>query len=145
MIDKAKLKVLLVEDDAEDADIFRRHAHASPTYHLDVEHVRTSGQAFERLSHRGYDLIFLDHILDAPTTGLDVLSHLKAQGVATPVIVFTGRGNEPTAVAMMKAGASMPKCCNGPSATCWSADDSSRNTGRPRRRCWPPNYTTGVW
>ncbi len=105
MSDKVELRVLLVEDDGENADVFRRHAEASTAYRLDVEHAPTSGQAFERLSQGGYALIFLDYVLAEPTTGLAVLRRLEAEGVETPVIVLTGRGDEATSVAMMKAGA----------------------------------------
>jgi len=99
------LEVLLVEDDPEDAAIFRRYAEASGLYRIEVEHVKTSAEALCRLSGRRYDLVFLDQRLDEALTGLDLLKHIRPLGPEPPVIVLTGAGDEQTAVEMMKSGA----------------------------------------
>jgi DNA-binding NtrC family response regulator len=70
-----------------------------------VDHVLASAQAFQKLSECDYDLIFLDHRLGEPFTGLDVLGRLRAEAVDIPLVILTGIGHEPTAVEMMKAGA----------------------------------------
>jgi len=102
---ETSLRVLLVEDDLEDADIFRRHAADSTSYRVEVDHVTTSEQARRRLSEGRYDLVFLDLRLGEPLTGVEVLERFAAGGLESPVIVLTGAGDERTAVEMMKAGA----------------------------------------
>ena len=80
-----QLQVLLIEDDLEDAEIFRSHAAASTAYGLKVDHVLSCEQARQKLSETDYDIIFLDHRSDEATTGLDLLQGLRAEGVETPV------------------------------------------------------------
>ena len=105
MTGEQELRILLIEDDAEDAAIFRRHADASTTYRSEVDHVTEAEQAWRRLSEETYDLIFLDQRLGESSTGLDVLERIRDAGPEPPVIVLTGTGDERDAVEMMKAGA----------------------------------------
>ncbi len=105
MTGEQELRILLIEDDAEDAAIFRRHADVSTVYRIEVDHVIDAEQAWRRLSEEGYDLIFLDQRLGESSTGLDVLQRIRDAGPEPPVIVLTGTGDERDAVEMMKAGA----------------------------------------
>jgi len=99
------VRVLLVEDDAGDAEIFRRRAAACQGHSIQVDHVTTSEQALRRLSTREYDLTFLDQHLGGAVTGLDILKRIRAAGLEPPAIVLTGAGREDVAVEMMKNGA----------------------------------------
>lgn len=105
MSEKTDLRILLVEDDQEDADIFRRNAAESEQYRIEVNHVTTSDEALQRLSEGRYGLIFLDQRLGEAVTGLDILKRIRTAGSEPPVIVLTGTGDEELAVEMMKAGA----------------------------------------
>jgi len=105
MTGEQELRILLIEDDAEDAVIFRRHADASTAYRIEVDHVTEAEQAWRRLSEEEYDLIFLDQRLGESSTGLDVLQRIRDAGPEPPVIVLTGTGDERDAVEMMKTGA----------------------------------------
>lgn len=99
------VRVLLVEDDAEDAGVFRRRAAASHEHSIEVDHVTTPEQALRRLSGQEYALVFLDQCLGGPMTGLDILKHIRLAGPDPPAIVLTGAGGEDIAVEMMKNGA----------------------------------------
>jgi len=105
------LRVLLVEDDPEDADIFCRYVAASTVYSIEVDRASTSGQACQRLAEGPYDVVFLDLRLGEPVTGVEMFRRLTGQGSAPAVIVLTGAGDQRTAVELMKAGAAdyLPK------------------------------------
>lgn len=55
--------------------------------------------------HPEIELILLDYRVHDKITGLEILQHIRAKGITTPVIVVTGSGNEEIAVTMLKAGA----------------------------------------
>lgn len=65
-----------------------------------VDWVTTVSEAMKMIGERQYDLILLDYMLP-DGTGLDLLEKAKD----TPVVFFTGKGNEDVAVKAMKQGA----------------------------------------
>ena len=105
MSEETDLRILLVEDDRADAQIFCRYAADSKLYRIDVDHVTTSEQALDRLSEGQYDLLFLDQRLGEAVTGLDILKRIRAAMPELPAVTLTGTGNEQVAVEMMKSGA----------------------------------------
>ncbi len=105
MSELSNLRILLVEDDPDDAFAFRRYAAASEAYRMEVDHVSTPEQAHNRLGGGQYDLAFLDLRLGEAVTGLDILNDIKATGTHLPIILLTGTGNEEAAVQAMKRGA----------------------------------------
>jgi len=105
MSEQTVLRVLLIEDDPADVQIFCRYAADSALYRIQVDHVTTSEQALRGLREAEYDLLFLDQRLGEAETGLDALKRVRAEGATLPAIVLTGTGDELTAVEMMKSGA----------------------------------------
>jgi diguanylate cyclase (GGDEF)-like protein len=105
MNDAESIRALLVEDDDEDAAIFRRHLGALRGQRIASTRVSTEAEALSSLAAGTYDLIFLDLNLNGAGSGLDLLKQLKNKQVDTPAIVVTGTGDEARAVTAMKAGA----------------------------------------
>ena len=105
MAEKTVLRILLLEDDPDHAEIFRRYAARSERYRIKVTHVTTPEQALHQLSEGQYDVLFIDQRLGEAVTGLDVLKQIRAMGPEPPVIILTGMGDEQLAVEMMKSGA----------------------------------------
>jgi two-component system response regulator FixJ len=64
----------------------------------------TAAQFLNKASSGVDGCILIDVVLPL-VNGLQLQAHLTKQGVTLPVIVMTGRGDVPTAVAAMKAGA----------------------------------------
>ncbi|WP_291995013.1 EAL domain-containing protein [Candidatus Accumulibacter sp. ACC003] len=98
-------RVLYLEDSAVDADLgCRALARGAPD--TVVEIVTTVGAAIERL-HAGtpaIDVILAD--LRLPDgSGLDLLAHVRAQGLPHAFVVLTGSGDEASALAALRAGA----------------------------------------
>jgi DNA-binding NtrC family response regulator len=95
-------KVLVVDDDAVMRSLLRKLLELRPGYAVTDA---PDGQTGMRLAGSDeYACIVLDHILP-DMTGLDFLRWIRARNPRTPVVVFTGFGDEALAVEMMKAGA----------------------------------------
>jgi DNA-binding NtrC family response regulator len=97
------LRVLYAEDNAADADLTRTHLGAeAPSITLDV--VNTGKACLERLRGGGYDVLLLDnHLPDME--GVDVLKAVAANGLALPVVMVTGVGDEDLVVQVIRLGA----------------------------------------
>lgn len=80
------LHVLLVEDDHEDAELFRRRAPPS----FQVAHVTGAEAALQAVQRRMPALAFVDYRLGADN-GLDVVRALRAAAPRLPIIVVTGQ------------------------------------------------------
>jgi DNA-binding response OmpR family regulator len=100
MADAAIPRILLVDDDP---DITRlvQHVLASSGYGQALQ-VATGGDALASLA--GIDIVLLDHQLP-DTSGLDVLSAIRAQPQPPGVILVTAHGNESLAAAALRLGA----------------------------------------
>jgi two-component system cell cycle sensor histidine kinase/response regulator CckA len=98
------MNVLYVEDDPRDADLARRElARSAPDLRLDV--VATFQEALARLEGGStYDLLLSD--LRLPDgDGLGLLAHVRERALPLAVVIITGRGDEETVVAALRAGA----------------------------------------
>ncbi len=59
---------------------------------------------FRSITESPPDCILMDYFM-SDITGLELMRMLKAEGVAAPVIMLTGQGDDATAAAILKAGA----------------------------------------
>jgi len=96
--------ILLIEDDADHADLFRRCLDSIQGRPYELRHVAHAAAAGKALRDEAIDVIVLDYRLGLES-GLDLLRRFRAEGEGRPVIVLTGHGNEYVAVEMMRAGA----------------------------------------
>ena len=101
------MRVLYVEDSVADADLTRRVL-ARKAPHIELEVVGSLQEARARLSARRrdqpFDLLLTD--LNLPDgSGLELLSGILLEGMKLPVILITGQGDEHSAVAALKGGA----------------------------------------
>ena len=97
------LRLLLVEDSADDADLILhelRRAGYDPTY----QRVQTAAELKAALAQRPWDLVIADYVLphfSAPAA----LTLVKESELDLPFIVVSGAIGEETAVQAMRAGA----------------------------------------
>ncbi len=105
MREEITLRILLIEDDPGDAQIFGRYAAESELYRIGVDHVSACEDALHRLREQEYALIFLDQRLGGAVAGLDILKRIRSEEPELPAIVLTGTADEELAVQMMKGGA----------------------------------------
>jgi two-component system OmpR family response regulator len=94
------MKVLLVEDDTELAGNLSR-ALSEDGHAVDVA---GDGETGENLARDGaYDVIVLDRMLPR-RNGVEVVEHLRGEGVSTPVLILSALGEEDHRVEGLNAG-----------------------------------------
>lgn len=99
------LRILTVDDDAADQMWLRRILQQTGLPLAEIAEVTYGEEAIAAIANVRYDCVFLDYRLP-DLDGLQLVQQLRAQEVTTPLIVLTGQGDQETAVALMKAGAS---------------------------------------
>lgn len=100
------LKILLVEDDNDDALIIQELVlEGLQSLKTSIEHIVSGEEAMACLkSSSTYDLCMFDYRL-GEIHGIDLLRMVRAKGITTPIIFLTGQGDQEIAVEAMKAGA----------------------------------------
>jgi PAS domain S-box-containing protein len=106
---EAAFRILVVDDDELDRLAVRRCLQRSSVL-VGVEEAGTAAEARERIAASAYDCILLDYYIPG-VEGLALLRSIRKAAPETPVVIFTGRGDEEIAVELMKAGAAdyLPK------------------------------------
>jgi signal transduction histidine kinase len=97
------LRVLIVEDSEQDADLLLRElkkAGYSPIH----KRVDSAGEMSSALDTESWDIIISDHSMPG-FSSLDALSLLRGKSIDLPFIIVSGQIGEDTAVGAMKAGA----------------------------------------
>jgi len=100
---KTELRILLVEDSADDAMLIEqalRHAGMAPL----MRRVDSSVSLAAELSQDSWDLVLSDYFLPG-FSGAEALQLLRSCNIDIPFIVVSGRIGEREAVALIKAGA----------------------------------------
>jgi CheY-like chemotaxis protein len=100
MPDREPVRILIVEDDAASARLERRMLERAGFSQITV--VSTAVAALQAADQA--DIILLDHQLP-DTSGLDVLTTLRARPSQPSVIVITAHGSEATAASALRYGA----------------------------------------
>lgn len=97
------VKILVVDDDEVDRMAVKRCLSAAGV-EMEWQEVAECRSAIAILKAQTFDCIFLDYLLP-DGNGLELVQQIRALGIATPIIVLTGQGDERIAVEVMKAGA----------------------------------------
>ncbi|MCI0641838.1 MAG: response regulator [Gemmataceae bacterium] len=95
------LELFLVEDDDDFAYLMRKSLERAG-HKVTVCH--NGADALIVLGHSQFQLVLLDHGLP-DMGGLELLHTLKREGIVTPVLMVTGRGDEHLATQVLRAGA----------------------------------------
>ena len=98
------LRVLLVEDSADDARLLVRQL-VSAGYDVQHERVESPAAMRDALTRTSWDLVISDYSMPG-FSGTAALNLLQEQGIDVPFIFVSGTIGEDVAVAAMKAGAS---------------------------------------
>src|SRR5690348_10268453 len=88
-----RLKILLVEDNPDDALLLRMSLAKASTTAYALVHAKTLGEAQLRLAEGGYDLILLDLILP-DSTGFDTIMRLQTRAPSVAIVVLSGLSDE---------------------------------------------------
>ena len=98
------LKLLLIEDNEDDAFLIQRELRRSCNPSPEVTHATTLADALVRVSGACFDVVLLD--LNLPDSGgLDTFDALHGAAPQVPVVVLSGMEDEETAVSSVRKGA----------------------------------------
>lgn len=104
-MDKQGLKILLVEDDEDDAFFIKDiMADSEVEPRPVIKHVLNPKTALKVLESESFDICLFDYRL-GEMDGIDLLRKVRKMGVETPVIFLTGQSDQEIAVEAMKSGA----------------------------------------
>ncbi len=103
-VSEKPLRLLLVEDDQDDAEIMVRQLRKSGLS-VTSERVETLEQFSEALDREVFDLVLADYRLTG-WTGMEAFNHMKKKGHDIPFILVTGMLGDETAVECIKRGVS---------------------------------------
>ena len=85
------ISVLLVEDEPEVLELTRLFLERDTE--LSVDACLSVKEALRKLNHKIYNVIVSDYVMPE-INGIQLLKTLKFQGIDTPLIIFTGKGEE---------------------------------------------------
>lgn len=104
MSDIAFIRVLLIEDDAGDAQLTKIALHQAKDVAFDVTWVQSITEAKEALKSATFHIMLLD--LSLPdSNGLDTIRQAKKLALHLPIIVLNGHGDTNLALEVLKTGA----------------------------------------
>ena len=99
----ASIKVLLVEDNPDDAFILRELIDESATLRFDLVHVERVAAARHQLAEQSFDVVLLD--LSLPDAqGMEAIAEVQSSTDTTPIVVLTGRADEELAIDVLRRG-----------------------------------------
>ncbi|MEX0830938.1 MAG: hybrid sensor histidine kinase/response regulator [Nitrospirales bacterium] len=98
------IKVLLVEDDEDDAIITRALLDQISGQLFEIEWTHSFDAGLARIKDHNHDIGLLDYNLGTKT-GIDFLRETHFDQEQTPIIILTGQGNESLVLQVLEAGA----------------------------------------
>lgn len=97
------MRILLVEDDSDDAELLRAFLGRQRSRQVDITHVPCITDAAATLSESRFDVVLLDlHLPDA--TGSDCIDRVQHAAPRVPIVVLSGQDDEDYAVDILNRG-----------------------------------------
>ena len=97
------MKILLVEDDADDAEFLQKCLQRGNGKPVDITHAQRISGAAAALATSRFDVVLLDlHLPDA--TGGECVERIQTWAPNTPIVVLSGQGDEDYAVEILNRG-----------------------------------------
>ncbi|MGD0795343.1 MAG: PAS domain S-box protein [Dehalococcoidales bacterium] len=103
-MEKKIIKILLIEDNPDDAELMKRRLYKSADARFAVTVSRTLRDGLDQLQANSHDLIICD--LGLPDShGLDTVNRILTKAPHAPLVVLSGFDDEATAIKAVQAGA----------------------------------------
>ncbi len=97
--------VLVIDDEAPDADRIKATLRVMFGYDVEVRHAATLGSAVDAVLLRRPQLIFLDDILKPTDRATDTMPFLRRAGYDAPIVVISGQVTKKRRLELIAAGA----------------------------------------
>jgi len=101
---KPHIKILIIEDNEDDAELILRFLSKAEHIHFDAEHAELMSSGAALLGQKNFDVILSDMGLP-DSAGVETLVKLHNSYPDIPMIVLTGLDDENTALAAVQRGA----------------------------------------
>jgi PAS domain S-box-containing protein len=98
------IRVLLVEDDADDYILFKYNLREIKGRSYTLTWANTFESALDIIKKNTHDIYFFDYLLGA-RTGIDLIRESINAGIDAPIIILTGLGNQEADLQAMQLGA----------------------------------------
>jgi PAS domain S-box-containing protein len=98
------IKLLLIEDDPDDAQLLRLALHRAGGAQFQLETAKNLNEGLARLAQGGIEIVLLDLTLPE-SSGLDTFKAVQAQAHDVPIIILSGLDDETLARNAVHAGA----------------------------------------
>jgi CheY-like chemotaxis protein len=98
------MKLLVLEDDAEDFLLLSRMAAQFRDLKADVMRATSYAEALQILKESYFDAVLVDYYLGAQD-GLEFIGEARAEGVRCPMILLTGQGGGDVDLEALRLGA----------------------------------------
>lgn len=98
------IKVLLIDDDEDDAIITQALLEQSSLQHFEIDWARSFDAGLSRIKEHNHDIGLLDYNLGS-RTGIDFLREAHSHSPHSPIIMLTGQGNESLVLQALESGA----------------------------------------
>lgn len=103
-MDDAAIRILLIEDDASDAELVRAYLGETEDVEIRLEHVQQLSTGLKRLADDQFDVVLLD--LSLPDTwGLETFSRAQQEHPEVPIVILTGAEVMDLALEAVRQGA----------------------------------------
>lgn len=97
-------RIIVIDDEEAVRSVVKRRLERDG-YTVETADSQAAGEQAITSQNPPYDIVVTDMVMEAPTSGLEVLQTALATDVFTEVIVLTAYGNVANAVECMKRGA----------------------------------------
>ncbi len=101
---KTPIKVLLVDDDEDDAIITQALLEQISESRFELDWAQSYDTGLDRIKKEQHDIALLDYQL-GPRTGIEFLREAHSSCPDTPCIMLTGQGNEELVIQALQSGA----------------------------------------
>ena len=98
------IRVLVIDDDEEDAMIIADMLHDDPEASFVVEQCTVPAQYWSSVAAQQHDIYLVDYRL-GPESGLELIRRATTEGITRPMILLTGQGGDGVDKLALKAGA----------------------------------------
>lgn len=99
------IKVLIIDDDEEDAELLQLYLGRCQRVAINSEQAADLNHTLAKLGEGHFDVILLDNRLGGGITARQALESFGEENIDVPVVIVTGQGDEQIAVELMKMGA----------------------------------------
>ncbi len=98
------IKILVVENNLEDASLIKEFLKEAPHIQTDLVHVQRLSDAQKWLAAEAFDLILLDLFLP-DSQGLETMTKMDRKAASLPIVVLTGLQDETIGIEAVRRGA----------------------------------------